>query len=116
MTVYGDGEQSRDFTYVANVVDATLSATTAQGAAGVICNIGCGAPKTVMDLIEAVRRVSERDLPTVFAEPRPGDVKHSFADISLAREVLGYEPQIDFDAGIELTFRSLLEEVAGTVS
>lgn len=111
--VFGDGLQSRDFTYVANVVDATLNAATADGASGTICNVGCGAPKTVLDLIAAVGRVTGRDLTPRFAPPRPGDVKHSFADISLAREVLGYEPKVDFDTGIELTFESLAAEAAG---
>jgi UDP-glucose 4-epimerase len=114
-TVYGDGLQSRDFTYVANVVDATLSAATAEGAAGSVCNVGCGAPKTLLDLVAAITAVSERPLPTVFAPPRTGDVKHSFADITLARTVLGYEPRITFEKGIELTFASFVE-VAGAVA
>ena len=111
--VFGDGLQSRDFTYVANVVDATLSAATAEGAAGSICNIGCGDPKTVLDLIAAVTRVSGCVLEPEFAPPRPGDVKHSFADISLARRVLGYEPRVDFETGIARTFESVAAEVRG---
>ena len=109
--VYGDGLQSRDFTYVANVVEATLSAATATGAAGGICNIGCGDPKTVLDLIAAVSRVSGRRLEPDFAPPRPGDVKHSFADISLARELLGYEPKVDFGEGIGRTFAWLVDDL-----
>ena len=109
--VYGDGLQSRDFTYVANVVEATLSAATANGAAGGICNIGCGDPKTVLDLIAAVSRVSGRRLEPEFAPPRPGDVKHSFADISLARELLGYEPKVDFGEGIGRTFAWLVDDL-----
>jgi nucleoside-diphosphate-sugar epimerase len=111
--VFGDGLQSRDFTYVANAVEATLSATTAEGAAGAICNIGCGVPKTVLELIAAVERVAGCELQPHFAPPRPGEVKHSFADISLARSILGYEPKVDFDAGIELTFQSLDDEAHG---
>ena len=98
--IFGDGEQSRDFTYVANVVDATLSAATAPGAAGNICNIGCGDPKTVLGLIAAVSRVSGRPLEPEFAPPMAGDVKHSFADIALARKLLGYEPRVGFDEGM----------------
>jgi UDP-glucose 4-epimerase len=109
--VFGDGEQSRDFTYVANVVDATLSAATAAGAAGNICNIGCGDPKTVLDLIAAVSRVSGRPLEPEFAPPRLGDVKHSFADISLARKLLGYEPRVGFDEGIGRTFEWLVGDM-----
>lgn len=111
--VFGDGQQSRDFTYVSNVVDATLNASTAEAAAGSICNIGCGDPKTVLDLIAAVTRVSGCALEPEFAPPRPGDVKHSFADISLARRVLGYEPRVDFETGIAHTFESLRAEVRG---
>jgi UDP-glucose 4-epimerase len=113
--VFGDGLQSRDLTYVANVVDATLSAATVEGAAGSICNIACGAPKTVLDLLAAISRVAERDITPQFAPPRLGDVKHSFADITAARTILGYEPRVDFDTGIALTFRSVAAEVAGQV-
>jgi UDP-glucose 4-epimerase len=112
-TVYGDGLQSRDFTYVANVVDATLSAATAQAASGRFCNIGCGDPKTVLELLDAVGRVAGRRLEPEFAPPMPGDVKHSFADISLARELLGYEPRVGFDEGVERTFAWLADDLAG---
>ncbi len=110
--VFGDGEQSRDFTYVANVVDATLSAATTAGAAGAICNVGCGDPKTVLELIAAVSRVSGRDLTPEFGPPRPGDVKHSFADITLAGALLGYKPQVDFEQGIEHTFVWLAQDLS----
>jgi UDP-glucose 4-epimerase len=110
--IFGDGSQSRDFTYVANVVDATLSASAAEGAAGAICNIGCGDPKTVLELVAAVARVSGRDLQPEFAPPRPGDVKHSFADIALARKMLGYEPRVDFDEGIGRTFTWLVQDLS----
>jgi UDP-glucose 4-epimerase len=110
--VFGDGTQSRDFTYVANVVDATLSAALAEGAAGSICNIGCGAPKTVLDLLAAISRVAERDISPRFAPPRMGDVKHSFADIAAARRVLGYDPAVDFDTGVALTFQSVVGEIS----
>ena len=113
--VFGDGRQSRDFTYVANVVDATLSAVTAEGASGSVCNIGCGDPKTVLDLIAAVSRVSGRPLEPEFAPPRAGDVKHSFADISLAHDLLGYEPGVGFDEGVERTFAWLEAGLPGAV-
>jgi len=114
--VFGDGRQSRDFTYVANVVAATLSATAAPGAAGAICNVGCGDPKTVLELIAAVSRVSGRELEPDFAPPRPGDVKHSFADIGLARTLLGYEPRVDFEEGIEHTFSWLVQDLSGATA
>jgi UDP-glucose 4-epimerase len=109
--VFGDGSQSRDFTYVSNVVDATLSAAVAAGAEGSICNVGCGAPKTVLDLVAAISRVAEREISPRFAPPRMGDVKHSFADIGAARETLGYEPTVDFETGVALTFQSVVDEV-----
>jgi nucleoside-diphosphate-sugar epimerase len=112
--IFGDGEQSRDFTYVANVVDATLSAATAPGADGNICNIGCGDPKTVLDLIAAVSHVAGRVLEPEFAPPRPGDVKHSFADITLARRLLDYEPRVAFDEGIGRTFAWLAGDMLGS--
>jgi UDP-glucose 4-epimerase len=111
--VFGDGDQSRDFTYVANVVDATLRSTSAPDAAGAILNVGCGDPKTVLDLIAAVGRVAGRSLDPDFAPPRPGDVKHSYADITLARTVLGYDPSVRFDEGIERTFAWLASEMSG---
>jgi UDP-glucose 4-epimerase len=111
--VFGDGLQSRDFTYVDNVVDATLRAATVEGAEGTICNIGCGDPKTVLDLIAAVARVADRTIEPEFAPERPGDVRHSFADITVARNVLGYEPIVDFETGISRTFASVAAEVAG---
>jgi UDP-N-acetylglucosamine/UDP-N-acetyl-alpha-D-glucosaminouronate 4-epimerase len=114
--VFGDGLQSRDFTFVTNVVDATLRAATAEGAGGAICNVGCGAAVTVLDLIAAVSKATGHDLKARFEPPRPGDIKHSFADITLARSLLGYEPTVDFDRGVELTCRSLTEETAGQVA
>ena len=88
-------------------------AATVDGTAGSICNIGCGAPKTVLGLISAISLVSDRDISPQFAPPRLGDVKHSFADITAARRVLGYEPRIDFDTGIALTFRIVADEIGG---
>ena len=114
--VFGDGRQSRDFTYVTNVVDATLRAVGAPDAAGSICNIGCGDPHTVLDLLAAVSRVAGHPLEADFAPPRPGDVRHSFADITLARRLLGYEPSVNFEEGIELTFAWLAKDVPAAPS
>ena len=114
--VYGDGTQSRDFTYVANVVDATLRAATAEGAAGGVCNIGCGAPKTVLDLVAAIAAVAGREVKPSHAPERVGDVKHSFADIAAARALLGYEPAVDFATGVARTFESVAEETGQATS
>lgn len=108
--IYGDGTQSRDFTYVANVVDATLRAAKAERAPGAVCNVGCGAPKTVLELVGAIAAVAGREVAPRFAPERVGDVKHSFADISAARDLLGYEPAVDFAAGVALTFASVAKE------
>lgn len=110
--VFGDGTQSRDFTYVTNVVDATVRASRVEGAAGAICNIGSGGKQTVLDLIAAIERLTGHDLHPRFEAERTGDVKHSFADISRARAVLGYEPSVGFEEGIARTYESVRDELA----
>jgi len=103
-TIYGDGEQSRDFTYVANVVHANLLAATATGdAVGRVFNVACGRRYTLLDLIAALNDILDTDIEPIHVAPRPGDVRHSLADVSAAREVLGYEPQVDFHAGLRRT-------------
>ena len=108
VTVYGDGEQSRDFTYVANVVDATLSAGTAGGASGRIFNVSAGAPATVNALAEAIGRILDRPVRRREAPSRPGDIRHSWANIDAAREALAYEPHVDLEEGLRLTAEALL--------
>jgi nucleoside-diphosphate-sugar epimerase len=108
IVVYGDGEQSRDFTYVANVVDATLLAGDAPGASGRIFNIAAGHPATVNDLAAAVGRILDKPVARKTAPPRPGDVRDSWADVSAARNALGYEPHISLEDGLRLTIDALL--------
>mgnify|MGYP000907466519 FL=1 len=108
--VCGDGTQTRDFTYVSNVVDATLLAAAAPQASGSVLNIGCGASSSVLDLIAAIERVSSRSLDPVFGPPRAGDVKHSFANIDRARARLGYEPRVPFAEGIAKTYQALADD------
>jgi UDP-glucose 4-epimerase len=105
--IYGDGLQTRDFTYVANVVDATLSATTAPGAAGGVMNIGCGDPHALLELISAIEDACGRSLEPESAPERAGDVKHSCADISRAAQLLSYRPKVDFAEGVRLTYQSM---------
>jgi nucleoside-diphosphate-sugar epimerase len=102
-TVFGDGEQSRDFTYVANVVDANLLAMDADGVSGEIYNIGGGERVTLNGLIDALQRRSGRRIEVHHEDPRPGDIRDSLADISRARSGLGYEPSVTFDDGLALT-------------
>jgi nucleoside-diphosphate-sugar epimerase len=102
--IYGDGEQSRDFTYIDNAVEANLLAARADGVAGETFNIACGERITLNRVIEELRGVSGAEVEPIYAEPRPGDVRHSLADISRARERLGYDPAIDTRAGLERTY------------
>jgi nucleoside-diphosphate-sugar epimerase len=105
--IYGDGEQSRDFTYVDNVVHANLLAARSPGPlSGTIINIACGARITVNELAQRMAKgLGRGELKAQHAPSRAGDVRHSLADLSRARRVLGYEPIVDFAAGLEETMR-----------
>jgi UDP-glucose 4-epimerase len=100
--IFGDGEQSRDFTFIDDVVQANLLAIDAPEAAGRTFNIACGRQRSLNDLVRILNGVLGTHVDPVYAEPRPGDVVHSLADIGLARRYLGYEPAVDFEAGLEL--------------
>ena len=102
--IFGDGEQSRDFTYVDNTVDGTLLASTADGVAGDTFNLACGEATTLNQLLDHVREISAKDVEAIYEERQPGDLQRSQADISRAREALGYEPEVDIRAGLEKTF------------
>ena len=108
-TVYGDGEQSRDFTYVDNVVQANLSAALADAGAGQAFNIACGERLSLNQLLDKLRPMLDSDIEAVYEEARAGDVKHSLADISAAREVIGYDPQVDFDDGLGRTVQFFVD-------
>lgn len=101
--IYGDGEQSRDFTYVANVVEANVMAAECDAGAGQVFNVACGESLTVNGLLAAVNRVLGTDISPRYEDPRPGDVRHSLADIARAREVLGYAPRVTFEEGLRRT-------------
>jgi len=98
--IYGDGCQSRDFTYVSNVVCANLLAATASGGAGGVFNVACGQRHTLLDLIANLNEILGTDLKPIHTDPRPGDVRHSLADITAAQEVLGYRAEVDLGAGL----------------
>jgi nucleoside-diphosphate-sugar epimerase len=102
-TIYGNGEQSRDFTYVANVVDGVLRAAEAPGASGTVINVATGRRISLNELFEAIREIVGADVKPVYAGNRDGDVRDSQADISRARKVLGYEPIVPFEEGLRLT-------------
>jgi UDP-N-acetylglucosamine/UDP-N-acetyl-alpha-D-glucosaminouronate 4-epimerase len=102
-TIFGDGEQSRDFTFVDNVVEANLLACTTPNAVGKVINIANGQRQTLNHTFQILRRIIGTDLEPIFAAPRPGDIVHSQADITLARRLLGYEPKVFFEEGLEKT-------------
>ncbi len=107
VTVYGDGEQSRDFTYVANVVDATVRAAHADGASGRIFNVAAGSPASVNDVAEAIGRILDKPVDRTFAPPRPGDIRDSWADVGAAKDILGYTPSVDLEQGLRRTIEHL---------
>jgi nucleoside-diphosphate-sugar epimerase len=102
-TIFGDGEQSRDFTYVSNVVDATLLASQSADAAGKVINVGTGTSSTLNQTITLLNTILGVEVRPNYAAARPGDVRHSTADISLARATLGYEPKVSFEQGLRRT-------------
>lgn len=103
--IYGDGGQSRDFTYIDNVVEANLLAARADGSriAGRVINVACGRAVSLLDVLASINRALGMQVRPVFAEPRAGDIRHSLADITLARELLGYEVSVGFDEGLRRT-------------
>jgi nucleoside-diphosphate-sugar epimerase len=101
-TVHGDGLQSRDFTYITNVVDANLAACRTPGASGVY-NIACGARTTLLELLESIQTILGTSIPPIHTDPRPGDVRHSEADISRARRELGFTPRVSLAEGLAPT-------------
>ncbi|UCD16859.1 MAG: SDR family oxidoreductase [Candidatus Zixiibacteriota bacterium] len=101
--VFGDGEQSRDFTFVENAVQANLLATTAENAVGKYYNIACGARYTLNELIVLLKEIIGVDIQPRYDPPRPGDILHSYADISNARHDLGYKSTVDFKEGLRRT-------------
>ncbi len=99
-TVYGDGEQSRDFTYIDNVVDGNILAMSVPKVRGEVLNLACGGQITVNQVIAAINRVLGTKVQPRYVAARPGDVRHSCANIDLARSVLGFEPKVSFEEGL----------------
>ena len=100
-TVYGDGQQSRDFTYVDNVVDANLLAARTRQTKGEVINIACGQTVTVNEIIDMINKLLGKEIQPIYTEPRPGDVKHSLADITAAKNLIGFEPAVQFSDGLQ---------------
>lgn len=102
-TIYGDGEQSRDFTYIDNVVHGNLLASTAEKAPGEVMNLATGGRITLNNLVERLNTIMKTDLPPIHGDPRTGDIKHSQAGVDKAGEILGFEPVVNFDEGLRRT-------------
>ena len=100
--IFGDGEQTRDFTYINNVVQANMLAADAPNAHGQVINIACQDQISLNRILAILRELLDTDIAAEYTDPRAGDIKHSLADISRAKELLGYEPRIDFEQGLRL--------------
>ena len=101
--VYGDGEQSRDFTYIDNAVEANLLAVRSGDAAGKVINVACGERYSLNDLLRRLQELTGTTIDAIHAEPRPGDVRHSQGDIAAAADLLGYNPRVTFEEGLKKT-------------
>jgi UDP-glucose 4-epimerase len=116
ITIHGDGEQSRDFTFVENVIQANVKAATAPKASGEVFNIACGNGTSLNQVIDHLRTFTEVDTEVVYGPDRVGDIKHSLASIDKARELLGYDPTVSVAAGLRMSvewYRSVRKEPAG---
>ncbi len=102
-TIYGDGEQTRDFTYVANVVDGVLRACEAPDASGEVINVATGGRISLNQLFKTMRHLVGGTVEPTYRDVRPGDVKDSQADITKARRLLGYQPTVSFEDGLQQT-------------
>jgi UDP-glucose 4-epimerase len=111
-TIFGDGETSRDFTHVENVIEANLAAAVEPAAAGRVMNVAIGTSHTLNELVATLRRLLDSDIEPEYAPHRPGDVPDSLADVSLARELIGYEPSVAFEEGLQRTIAWIVEQRA----
>lgn len=101
--IYGDGEQSRDFTFVQNVVEGNLLAAFAKCNSGIAMNCACHERTTLNQLVKQINLFTNLNIEAIYKDPRPGDVKHSFADINLISKNLGYKPKVNFEDGLKKT-------------
>jgi nucleoside-diphosphate-sugar epimerase len=112
-TIFGDGEQSRGFTFVEDVVEATIRAGTVELTEPLVANISTATAVTVNHVIDVIKRsLGKEQIQPIYAPPRPGDIKHSLADISRARELLGYEPAFSFERGIQVAIGWYVEHLS----
>lgn len=111
-TIFGDGSQSRDFTFVGNVVSANLKASTAPGVSGKVYNVACGGSLTLLELLKDICELLDKPFAPEFGPPRTGDVLHSWADISAAQRDLGYAPEIELREGLRRTVEYYVSQAA----
>jgi nucleoside-diphosphate-sugar epimerase len=111
VTIHGDGSQSRDFTYVSNVIEANVLAADAEAAGGTVLNVATGRQASVIELVDAVGQALGRPVEKEFLPTRAADVRDSWADIAEARTVLGYEPSVGLEEGLRLTADALLSRL-----
>ncbi|MBP9191591.1 MAG: SDR family oxidoreductase [Ignavibacteria bacterium] len=106
--IYGDGEQSRDFTYISNVIQANILAATSDCESGITLNCAVSGQITLNDLVKEMNKLMNKDVKPIYEGTRAGDIKHSFADISLAEKSIGYKPVVSFQEGLKKTIESYL--------
>ncbi len=109
-TIFGDGSTTRDFTYVDNVVHANIQALLTDKIEHDVINVSTGSPTSLNHLVESINSILGKKILPVYEDFRDGDIKHSHAEITKAKESLGYEPIVHFDEGIELTIKHILEK------
>lgn len=112
-TIYGDGLQSRDFAFVADVVNANLSACEASDADGEVINIACGNSSSIIDLVHELNMLLGTEIVPVHSEPRSGEIKHSCADIQKAARLLDYFPRVNFKDGLQRTLEFYKQSCSG---
>ncbi len=110
-TIFGDGEQSRDFTYIANTVSANIKAAENDQVRGEIMNVACGERYTLLDMLKYLNDIIGTNIEPILTDPRPGDIKHSMADISKSETLLGYKTLVGFREGLEKTVEHFRPQV-----
>lgn len=108
--IHGDGKQTRDFTYIDNVIEANLKAATCDGISGEVFNIACGKNYSVLELVRYLNEILKKDIKPYFTAPRPGDARHTKADITKMKKLLELNPKIDFVEGLKKTVNWFKEQ------
>jgi UDP-glucose 4-epimerase len=110
--IYGSGRQSRDFTYIDNVVEANILAAKRADSRGEVFNIASGKDYTILQLVKILNKIMKKDIQPKFLSPRPGDVFRTLSDLSRSESILGFRPKIDFLEGLNLTVEYLSKDIS----